>query len=235
MAALDRAPRVRKFAASSREEAIPRTRLQDTPVTAPAANLGIGAIRDISPIAVRENGYNPESVLSSLISLEAHGGEQIRRRPQSRMAWYQRHKAKRQTESRPMTAAHRAYLDEIRAMGDVPQQTVAALLPLYITMLDDLIPLLDGPQLFRDWSNGTASCFLVNAVCLVVCKSPQAAPFLHLDTPAPGLPIAAPSDQARAAPLSALEFASRLFLALDAAMKADLEPDRTGPGVWIGP
>lgn len=51
-------------------------------------------------------------------------------------------------------------------------------------------------------------------MCLVVCKARQAAPFLRL------------SDDNNEPPLESLEFARKLLEGLDAAMKADLEPDR---------
>lgn len=139
------------------------------------------------------------------------------------MAWYQKHKARRRVTPRTTTPAQQAYLDEVRAMAEVPRRTAQALLPLYITMLDDLLPLLDGPRLLRDWSNGNASSCLVAAVCLVICKSPQAVPYLWLDDVVDVSDLAAPG---RETPLPALEFASRLLRGLDAALKADLEPDR---------
>lgn len=84
---------------------------------------------------------------------------------------------------------------------------------MYISVLDNLIPLLDGPAVFRNHSNGHSSTFyLVRAICLVICKSKPAAPFLRLIEG--GLV------------LQPIQFASKLFEGLDAAIKADLEPDR---------
>ncbi|KXJ93590.1 hypothetical protein Micbo1qcDRAFT_203655 [Microdochium bolleyi] len=131
------------------------------------------------------------------------------------MAWYQRHKARRSTKAPTLTPAHCAYLEEAGALLELPRQTVQALLPLYIAILDDMVPLVDGPRLLRDWSNGTASRYLVRAVCLAVSKSPQAASFLWLEDP---------SHDSK--PLLALDFASHLLSGLDAALKSDLEPDR---------
>ncbi|KAK2036263.1 hypothetical protein LZ31DRAFT_484229 [Colletotrichum somersetense] len=86
------------------------------------------------------------------------------------------------------------------------------LLPIYNTFLDDLIPVLDGGSIYRNYSNGNASIYLVRGMCLVACKTKQAIPFLQL--------------RETGSILSQVEFASKLLAGLDAAMKADLEPDR---------
>ncbi|KAK1994905.1 hypothetical protein LX36DRAFT_583483 [Colletotrichum falcatum] len=86
------------------------------------------------------------------------------------------------------------------------------LLPIYNTFLDELIPVLDGGSIFRSYSNGNASIYLVRAICLVACKMKQATPFLRL--------------RENESILSQADFASTLLAGLDAAMKADLEPDR---------
>ncbi|CCF39573.1 hypothetical protein CH063_00030 [Colletotrichum higginsianum] len=107
---------------------------------------------------------------------------------------------------------HRRYLEDEGAFLRLPKSTTDNLLPIYNTFLDELIPLLDGRAMFRDYSNGLASIYLVRAVCLVACKTRQAAPSLRLYDDGPNL------SQAR--------FAASLLAGLDAAMKADLEPDR---------
>ncbi|KAF7180578.1 hypothetical protein CNMCM7691_009869 [Aspergillus felis] len=71
---------------------------------------------------------------------------------------------------------------------------------------------MDGARVFRDYSNEWSSPYLVKAICLVTCKMMQAAPFLRMKADGP---LMAP-----------LEFASKLLAGLDAAIKADLEPDR---------
>ncbi|KAK2009500.1 hypothetical protein LZ32DRAFT_537783 [Colletotrichum eremochloae] len=86
------------------------------------------------------------------------------------------------------------------------------LLPIYNTFLDELIPVVNGGSMFRSYSNGNASTYLVRAVCLVACKIKQATPFLRLHENGPIL--------------SQVDFASKLLAGLDAAIKADLEPDR---------
>lgn len=87
-----------------------------------------------------------------------------------------------------------------------------ALLPIYISRLDDLIPILDGARVFRDYSNERSSPYLVKAMCLVTCKMISAAPFLRMKADGPLM--------------EPLEFASKLLAGLNAAIKADLEPDR---------
>ncbi|OLN87434.1 hypothetical protein CCHL11_09093 [Colletotrichum chlorophyti] len=71
---------------------------------------------------------------------------------------------------------------------------------------------MDGAAVYRDYSNGHYSKYLVRAICLVTCKARQATPFLRLNENGPVL--------------EPLDFASKLLNGLDAALKADLEPDR---------
>ncbi|KAJ5826246.1 hypothetical protein N7474_003384 [Penicillium riverlandense] len=71
---------------------------------------------------------------------------------------------------------------------------------------------MDGACVFRDYSNEQSSMYLVKAICLVTCKMMQAAPFLRMDADGPLM--------------EPLEFASKLLTGLNAAVKADLEPDR---------
>ncbi|CAG9948118.1 unnamed protein product [Clonostachys rosea f. rosea IK726] len=124
--------------------------------------------------------------------------------------WYRRYKSRLGT---PTLSEHqRAYLEEVGALLVLPKTTTDALLPLYISLLDDLIPVVDGSRVFRDLSNGEASTYLVRAMCLVICKTKQATPFLRLTDDGPLL--------------EHRKFASKLLIGLDAALKADLEPDR---------
>ncbi|KAF5000299.1 hypothetical protein FDECE_11247 [Fusarium decemcellulare] len=71
---------------------------------------------------------------------------------------------------------------------------------------------MDAGSVFRDLSNGQSSIFLVRAICLVICKAKQASSFLRLTEDGPLL--------------NHMDFASKLLDGLDAAIKADLEPDR---------
>lgn len=179
--------------------------------------------------------YNPESVLAELSSgpepvasveqaepnpIPSHwlrGFSQTTaespttaQRQQRQLSWYKRHR--RRTRPTSLSEHQRAYLIEVGAFLELPKATVDALLPIYISLLDDLLPIVDGARVFRDYSNGQSSLYLVRAVCLVISKAKQAAPFLRLQQDGP---VLAP-----------LEFASKLLIGLDAALKADLELDR---------
>ncbi|KAL0932486.1 uncharacterized protein CTRU02_213439 [Colletotrichum truncatum] len=123
------------------------------------------------------------------------------------------HRKQRKRAASPHLSEHyRRYLEDVGAFLVLPKSTTDALLPIYTASLDDLIPIMDGASVVRDQSNGQSSNYLVRAICLVVCKSKQASPFLQL---VEGGPILEP-----------LEFASKLLEGLDAAVKANLEPDR---------
>ncbi|RMJ18412.1 hypothetical protein BHE90_001267 [Fusarium euwallaceae] len=112
----------------------------------------------------------------------------------------------------PLTEHHRRYLEDVGALLELPRATIEALLPVYNSLLDDLIPIMDGSSVLRDFSNGQASRYLLRAICLVTCKAKQAAPFLRLTDDGPLL--------------SHQVFASKLLDGLDAAIKANLESNR---------
>ena len=184
--------------------------------------------RESSPVQGRVSEYDPESVLQDLSNahpqqspitphprLAEHAPSADRNaylayRAQQRMIWYERHK--RRTIPPKLSDSHRRYLEEAGAFLQLPQAMTDALLPIYISLLDDLIPVVDGQAVFRDYSNGQSSIYLVRAMCLVACKAKQAAPFLRLGD--------------GGSLLEPLQFSQRLLEGLDAAMKADLEPDR---------
>ncbi|KAJ5625113.1 hypothetical protein N7510_001422 [Penicillium lagena] len=178
--------------------------------------------------------YNPESVLNDLSespesasgvekgppgptrshrghiqSQEAMKLSSLAENPQRKLHWY-----KRQRRSAPpkLSDHHRKYLEDAGAFFELPRATTDALLPMYISVLDDLIPIMDGARVFRDYSNGQSSPYLVKAICLVACKMTQAAPFLRMNADGPLM--------------EPLEFASRLLAGLNAAVKAGLETDR---------
>ncbi|KAK1494885.1 hypothetical protein CABS01_11113 [Colletotrichum abscissum] len=124
--------------------------------------------------------------------------------------WYDRH---RLNSRRPeISDNQRRYLEEEGAYLELPKSTTDILLPIYNMLLDDLIPVLDGAAIFRDYSNGQASIFLLRAVSLIACKFRQAAPFLRICEDG--------------AILDQRHFASILLKGLDVSIKADLEPDR---------
>ena len=191
--------------------------------------------RESTPGGGRVSDYNPESVLAELssgpepvASVEQAEANPIpshwlrgfshstaespatAQRQQRQLNWYKRHR--RRTRPANVSEQQRAYLLEVGGFLELPKSTVDALLPIYISLLDDLLPIVDGARVFRDYSNGQSSLYLVRALCLVISKAKQAAPFLRLQQDGP---VLAP-----------LEFASKLLIGLEAAIKADLELDR---------
>lgn len=193
--------------------------------------------RESTPGPGRVSSYNPESVLVDLADVPenepAEGMQQQFRRSTTRprigttqasepspsaaaqrahrqLMWYKKHR--RRPEAPKLSESHRLYLEEEGAFLELPRSTADALLPIYVMLLDDLLPIMDGSSVFRDYSNGKSSSYLVRAICLVICKAKQAEPFLRVRCEGPVL--------------KPLEFASKLLVGLDAAMKADLEPDR---------
>ncbi|ERT03384.1 uncharacterized protein SPSK_08681 [Sporothrix schenckii 1099-18] len=133
------------------------------------------------------------------------------KRAQRQLAWFY-HKYRPRNAPVVLTEPHRRYLEDVGALLELPKATADALLSIYVSLLDDLLPIVDGASVFRGHSNGHTSIYLVRAMCLVACKTSQAAPFLRLSDNGPAL--------------APLDFAARLLTGLDAAIKADLEPDR---------
>ncbi|CAI0652365.1 unnamed protein product, partial [Colletotrichum noveboracense] len=143
---------------------------------------------------------------ASYVETDPETAERTRRQ----IFWYRRQR--RKASPPKLSEHHRRYLEDIGALLVLPKSTTEALLPIYTTVLNDLIPILDGNCVLRNHSNGQASNYLIRGICLVACKSKQAAPFLQLVEDGEVL--------------NPLEFASKLLTGLDAAMKANLEPDR---------
>ncbi|KAJ4144999.1 hypothetical protein LMH87_003864 [Akanthomyces muscarius] len=87
------------------------------------------------------------------------------------LVWYkkQKHRASRSD----ISPHEQIYLEESGAFLELPQSTVSSLLSIYISCINDLIPLVDGVALLRDSSNHRTSRYLVRAICLVTCKEKQ--------------------------------------------------------------
>lgn len=183
--------------------------------------------RASTPSPGRVSEYNPESVLEELTTQDdgpgRHGPQPYIRqhvpvhralaasqRLKRQLIWYKRQK--RRAVAPNLSINHRQYLADAGAFDELPKSTTDALIPMYISTLDDLLPIMDGAKVYRDYSNGKSSNLLVRAMCLAVCKSRQAAPFLHLKDDGPLL--------------KPLDFGAKLLKGLDAAIKADLESDR---------
>lgn len=111
-----------------------------------------------------------------------------------------------------LTPALQTYLEEAGSFRILPQATRDALITTYLSQLDGLIPLVNGSRILREYSCGELSPYLTQAICLVACKTEQAAPYLRLHD--------------RGQLLEPLEFAEKLYVGLDAAMKMDLEHNR---------
>ena len=113
---------------------------------------------------------------------------------------------------RTLTTLHRNYLQAVGAFRVLPKATQTAMVATYIACIAGLLPILDGSKLLQDFARGDASIFLVQAICLVTCKVPEVSEFLRLFEDGPLL--------------DPIPFSRSLHIGLDAAMKADLEPDR---------
>lgn len=144
------------------------------------------------------------------LPVSIHQSLSANQRLRRQLHWYK--KQKRKAAPFSFSLHHRSYLEEVGAFLELPQATANALLSIYTSCLNDLIPIVDGASLLRDSSNGRASRYVIRAVCLVVCKEKQASPFLRVATDGPVL--------------TPLEFASTLFTGLEAAIQANLEADK---------
>lgn len=113
---------------------------------------------------------------------------------------------------RTLTTHYRNYLQSVGAFRVLPKATQDALVTTYIACFDGLLSIVDGGKLLRDYTSGNTSIFLIQAICLVTCKVPDAQQWLRLYEDGPLL--------------EPIPFARSLHTGLDAAMKADLEPDR---------
>lgn len=115
-------------------------------------------------------------------------------------------------DQRRMNIHQERYLRDIGAFRVLPQQTQDVLITLYFSCIDPVLPLFDDGTFLQKFRQGSASNLLINAVCLVSCKTEDATNYLRLSPDGPVLPP--------------FTFARALYAGLEAAMKADLEPDR---------
>ncbi|KAL4883919.1 hypothetical protein BJY04DRAFT_215811 [Aspergillus karnatakaensis] len=172
----------------------------DTQDPSPHAYSPEFVLEDASSVYKADLRFN--SLMSHKEQLSAHG--------QIGLSWHTKHRLR---DPPVLESIHyRRYLEEAGAFLELPRSTTDALLPIYNAILDDLIPVVDGASVLRDHSNAECSIYLVRALCLAVCKTKQAVPFLRLS---PDGPVMEP-----------LNFALTLSEGLDVALKADLEPDR---------
>lgn len=125
--------------------------------------------------------------------------------------WKPSHLASKAPQPR-MNAHQERYFRDVGVFLVLPRQTQDVLITLYLCCIDPLLPLFDDGCFLTKFRNGSASNLLINAICLVACKTEDATEFLRLSQDGPLLPP--------------LTFARALYVGLNAAMKADLEPDR---------
>jgi hypothetical protein len=111
-----------------------------------------------------------------------------------------------------LTEPQEVYLRSIGTFRVLPRTTQDVLVTTYIANINGFLPILDSGKLLRQYSSGQASRFLIQAICLVACKTQQAVPYLRLSE--------------KGALLTPIQFARKIYVGLDAAMKADLEPNR---------
>ena len=111
-----------------------------------------------------------------------------------------------------LSEPQRTYLRSVGTFRVLPRPTQDVLVTTYISSINGLLPILESGKLLRQYSAGQASRFLIQAICLVACKTQQALPYLRLSENGPLL--------------SPIQFARNIYIGLDAAMKANLEPDR---------
>ncbi|KAJ5714537.1 uncharacterized protein N7483_011718 [Penicillium malachiteum] len=172
----------------------------------------------------RVGDYHPESILTELSAPPAEVNAQ--RQPAddapNPVTSHSNVKSLRQNErwqydsirltSLPMSSHLKDYLAETGAFRTLPRSTQDGLVTTYITSIDCLMPILDGSDALRKYSNQKLSPLLINAMCLLACKASPAAPYLRLTEKGPLL--------------NPPEFAKTLYDGLDVAMRMDLEQDR---------
>jgi hypothetical protein len=111
-----------------------------------------------------------------------------------------------------LSEPQRSYLMSVGTFRALPKETQDILVTTYIACINVLLPILDSGKLLRQYSGGRASRFLIQAICLVACKTQQPVLYLRLSETGPLL--------------TPIQFARQVYVGLDAAIKADLEPDR---------
>jgi hypothetical protein len=104
------------------------------------------------------------------------------------------------------------YLDAVGVSVLPSRENQQALLLVYFTYVQPLLPILDEELFLTTYANGSESRMLLQAMCIVACKHIDARPHLIL------------SDDPRL--LSPREFSQRLYTAVVASIEAKLETNR---------
>lgn len=107
---------------------------------------------------------------------------------------------------------HQIYISAVKSCQTLPLSTREHLISIYFSKIDHILPLLEKESFLQAHSDGTASVFLVRAVCLVAAKDRTAGPYLCLTD---GGPV-----------VTSRQFCSEIYNGLVAAMNAGLETDR---------
>src|ERR1700744_6424279 len=168
-----------------------KCRHEDASGFGPAGNNTPGS----SPDPVRVGDYHPQSILTDLSappdgrkipsSTSQRSSFRLTRNASSDASmekrlteWWNHHRCR--PALNPLHEHQQRYLEHVGAFLVLPRSTTDALVTPYISVIDGLVPVLDGTQFLQDYSKGLVSNFLIRAVCLVTCKTEQTAPFLRL-------------------------------------------------------
>ncbi|THC95496.1 hypothetical protein EYZ11_005011 [Aspergillus tanneri] len=99
-----------------------------------------------------------------------------------------------------------------KAYERLPLSTRDQLIPVYLSKVNHILPLVDKDSFLLAHSEGTASVFLEKAICLVAAKDRVVAPYLRLAVDGPLM--------------SSRHFCSEIYKALVVVINEGLEPDR---------
>ncbi|PWY80828.1 hypothetical protein BO94DRAFT_587572 [Aspergillus sclerotioniger CBS 115572] len=94
----------------------------------------------------------------------------------------------------------------------LPLSTQQHLIPIYLSNVNHILPIVDQEAFHTAQSEGTVSPFLERAICLVAAKDKAAAPYLRLYD---NVPVVSPA-----------EFCTDIYRGLSVVINEGLEPDR---------
>ena len=195
--------------------------INSVPLTSHAADV-VRFVGDMNPESIltdlssRPKGAPRPSVLGIWLQPNEDEDQEPRGRPDERQQDSSRTprspiQSPNKTTPR-LSALQERYLHELGAFRVLPQQTQEALVSLYFSCIDVVIPLFDDGVFLEKFRQGSASNILINAMCMVAAKIEDAVDFLRLVESDPVL--------------SPMAFARILYVGVEAAMKANLETDR---------
>ncbi|PWY73037.1 fungal-specific transcription factor [Aspergillus heteromorphus CBS 117.55] len=100
----------------------------------------------------------------------------------------------------------------MNAFTNLPASTRHHLIPIYLSKINHMLPIVDQDIFLADHSEGPVSPFLERAICLVAAKDRAALPYLRLVEDGPVL--------------SSREFCSNIYRGLSVVINEGLETDR---------